>query len=931
MDDRLGMKIFIICFGDVYKYFLFSLLYDLICQSEIFDDTPDVTPSIMVELLCPANYDCKIRINVYYSSNLTHNKEIVLAGTTFGLRELLRSYKLFTSVMNSEYCAGAKAIVEVAQIFPSVLTSTALYPMAPPVRGNYRNPLIQHFAFFHEDDITSPLVDCQEMAWEPKYSFKLPMMFMDNISDKLYKSLAAWKHRLELERMRQGRFKNEEEAFSKGWHVLKLQIVGTQFTTSENKRFSASFSAPNDKEIRSGTGTICLCSYVDACIDNKKKQFATGVGRTNTEYYNNEPQYGSNLHVINKRTQEFVTAGPAVQLVSKPKTYQFKCIDPSKDNGMEVVTVQGTVNHFVTYIPDCKNSCLRLNLYVEFQDKDGVTGNIRESNANTTQGPVLCGYAFVGLLEGEDQDVSVPVMMVEAYNTYFEAQIRVKVSVRSSGVDTDFHDDDGSSAPFHFPSVALVNPEEKFKAPVGIKGRNAPVFASNRASMHLDSLDVGTNFETDKILSACYDWMWLIGYSGNDPLAGPNTLQKRRASSVVGSVFNSVSPDGTVVVGRVDVEYPLEWLEEHVRNIEALYKEMKQLIFSVNAKIANSESFRASVKKKDKDYQFLPINLHMQMLLSRRHTRADEEAYQALIAAVSSNQAPSALQQDIHVTDSVTCGSPSPHGLGHKGGGLDVLENDLFKQKQALELLKDQFFNVAGDASCLPPNGGAASLLQRISNSVLTYEQSVLTVAKRRMFAVSQALTTAVSGVLMKLALLAEGYIVSDIAQEWVSFGMVVLFEGLLSVTGNERSMVEDTMVAVESLRLFSIKLVQCDDLPPNSSTFIPTHRESQGTYPAAPSRTSAAGAPQPSLSSTTSPTGVTYSPIGYSSYMGTAFDDSMHVSIAGREVTIHIPTSTFIKLPSCLRQSSNNTSSTAVPGVTIRLLSVFINQVCIY
>ena len=155
---------------------LYSLLYDFVTQSEMFEDTPDVTPSLMAEVLCPVDFDCKIRVNVYYSSSLTQNKEIVMAGTTFGLRELLRSYKLYTSVMNSEYCVGAKAIIEIAQIFPAVLTSTALFPMAPPIKGNHRNPLMQHFCFFHEDDITAPLVDCQEMSWEPKYSFKMPLL-----------------------------------------------------------------------------------------------------------------------------------------------------------------------------------------------------------------------------------------------------------------------------------------------------------------------------------------------------------------------------------------------------------------------------------------------------------------------------------------------------------------------------------------------------------------------------------------------------------------------------------------------------------------------------------------------------------------------------------------------------------------------------------
>ena len=77
-------------------------------ESEIFEDNPDISPAVMAEILCPEDHDCKIRVSVYYSSNLTGNKDVVLAGTVFGLRELLRSYKMFSSVMNSDYCVGAK-------------------------------------------------------------------------------------------------------------------------------------------------------------------------------------------------------------------------------------------------------------------------------------------------------------------------------------------------------------------------------------------------------------------------------------------------------------------------------------------------------------------------------------------------------------------------------------------------------------------------------------------------------------------------------------------------------------------------------------------------------------------------------------------------------------------------------------------------------
>lgn len=968
-----------------------SLLYDCIHESEIFDDNPDLTPAVMVEILCPEGYDSKIRVNVYYSSSLTGYKDIVLAGTTFGLRELLRSYKLFSSVMNSDYCVGAKTIAEISPLFPPVLTSSALYPMEPPVMGAHRNPLIQHFSFYSEEDITSPLVDCQELCWEPRFVYKLPILLLDNISERLLRSIMAWKARGEMERMRQGQFTNEEEAFRNGWHVLKCTVLGTRFATSRgsdsNSRtqpVSASASMPTKLERRGSALTmrlatqipasehICSSSYVEVSLDDKTRQFAVPIGKTNVEYFNNEPLYGSNLHAGAKKTQDFVPASKAVHLESVPKAFHFKCTD--FDGNVENVSVAGSVNSFVTYISDVDNSCVRLNLYVELQDANPSHtshGMRRDSSASAaeTHGGVFCGYAFVPLTSGEENVVDVPVMMMEQFSTYFEAEITVRVSVRSSkqaavsSALTAERRVTGNTAKVpapariassHFPTVTLLNPshafkdtvigEPEFRAPGSNKlaesqaqfavaprsEETASVFSLARPMSKLHFGDDDTD-QNGAVITGCNEWLWLIGYSGNDPLVGPARLPVSHLGATAAvSGKTLVSTDDSVrddrVRNRVDYVYPLDWIDEHVKQLEQLYRDTKTMVSECNKKMLAGERFRPSTLKKNMDYQIMPINLHLQLLLSRRHIRADESIYSKVISDINDNSAPSAVQQDIHITDSVTCGSPSPHGLGHKNGGLEVQENKLAKERQAIELLKEQFFAVTGDAKSLSPSGAAAELLNKIGQRTMALETQLLVVAKRRICSISQALSTVVNGVMMKLSLLVEGYIPAEVAQDWVSHGMLVLFEGLLSVTGHERSMIEDTMVTAEVLRQFSVRVVECEDVPGEAPITHPL--TGQPRRPSAPPIASSCTANTCGLStapsSTIASSGTTFSPTGYNAYMKSSYNGGVYVTISGREVSLHIPTSTFKRLPECLRVPArvhtDFASHGSAPGSTVPL-----------
>ena len=53
---------------------LHSMVYDTIYQSEVIENQSDIRPSLIAKISCPVESDKKIRIYVYYSSNLTSGK-----------------------------------------------------------------------------------------------------------------------------------------------------------------------------------------------------------------------------------------------------------------------------------------------------------------------------------------------------------------------------------------------------------------------------------------------------------------------------------------------------------------------------------------------------------------------------------------------------------------------------------------------------------------------------------------------------------------------------------------------------------------------------------------------------------------------------------------------------------------------------------------
>ena len=308
----------------------------------------------------------------------------------------------------------------------------------------------------------------------------------------------------------------------------------------------------------------------------------------------------------------------------------------------------------------------------------------------------------------------------------------------------------------------------------------------------------------------------------------------------------------TLTCPTTDYPYPIDWLENHIQQIENLSKEIIIARSNVQSLLDKGCTFRPSTAKKIMTHQALPVNLHMQVMAVRSTLSPLSGGGISNGSRDSFGSSDEGPLEDI--LDALTCGCLSPHGLGfNQKKGLDAMEGSLYAARTRIDTLKynskststsrrnrtqgfedsennnnnlfDQEVIVNGDnltdsqhsgmragsvtgVSKIIGNSLSFDVLERIGKEVLDYETALLSVCKRRCYAVSQAVSIAVSAVLMKLTLVAEKFIPSEVGEGWLTHGFLLIFEGLLSVIGAEKFMLEDTMSAVEALSQYQIRIL---------------------------------------------------------------------------------------------------------------------------
>lgn len=260
---------------------------------------------------------------------------------------------------------------------------------------------------------------------------------------------------------------------------------------------------------------------------------------------------------------------------------------------------------------------------------------------------------------------------------------------------------------------------------------------------------------------------------------------------------------------RVDYSYPLEWIRSHVTAMEALAVELGSQVPHLKQVHRENRSFRASAFKKQAEWQALPVNLHYQLMAVRPHDHTP------FTTAAARDAKAKPFTEVIH---SVTCGAMTPHMLGHKNGGLYHQESKLVASKVELDKTKQLFADRVRQAGYtkIPPTPaepfGVYKRLTEIGEKTLKFESLCLSICHRRAYAISQSLSIAVNALLLKLGLCMQGVVPERVCEQWMQCGVLLVFEGLLSVVAHERSMLEDTISAVDALRSFQVRLLPYPD-----------------------------------------------------------------------------------------------------------------------
>ena len=173
-----------------------SLNFEQVYESEVLYDAPNVNPSLVPEVKCPedTNFDRKIRLYVYYSSNLTSGKEILLAGTSFELRDLLRTPGLYCpkGEMFSDHCNNARANVLVLNEISPIFTNNDFSFVSS---SKAKNPLEKQYIFYSPSDTTNnhgyPAVHAQEITVEPRLSTQVSLAFLQSMKSEVRRSSKA--------------------------------------------------------------------------------------------------------------------------------------------------------------------------------------------------------------------------------------------------------------------------------------------------------------------------------------------------------------------------------------------------------------------------------------------------------------------------------------------------------------------------------------------------------------------------------------------------------------------------------------------------------------------------------------------------------------------------------------------------------------------
>ena len=826
-----------------------DLKFEQIYESEVIEDAEDVKPSLLAYMKCPenANFDRKIRFYVFYSSNLTNGKEILLAGTSFELRDLLSTTGVYSPKggMFSEHCNNAKANVLVLNEISPIFTNEDISFRST---SNFKNPLSQEYVFYDVNKTSAthdyPVLQAQEMTIEPRLSTQVSLEFLKNMKKEITRSSQAWKERYLLERMRQGKFKTTAEAFANGWHEMEITVKGSILNFSEDqcsamRNSESRLFDPRDQHCRNSiidsplelklkeediewsassalsgrasristalttSGEVfgdTISSYYNVSVQSEDRIFSRDVGNTNVEYVTRQPIYGSNLnaHVLSRADIEFETSNNA-WLSCKNCEYTGSRSQIKGETTLKYpITVRAKTTSMHLYVPRDVTCNVGFKLFVDTKGK----------SKRHFQNIGFCAIPVVDYLNSESwtrrcdetnpsiqictQEFWAPVIIQDASVGDGDAHVLVSISVKVPvNIECMY------PAPYdlsEFYSQDMTNLESNKTSVEEYEQRTAVNIVSlpdgSRGIKIVDHID------SSMILAACYDWMHVCGCLYQDPL----TIVPEGEENEVGLT--------SARIRRLDVPYSIEWFENHIYNIDAIMMNIENSILECTHRCKSNITFRTSADKTKENIQGCATNLHAQVF-SCNAFRIDDTSSDVVEVET--------------VFGMMTCGAPTTHALKTSRGGVSNIERGIDAKWKELLALKNKLYascEFMGSVDILssmnklslesdPESMNNMEILKKVQHIATGIENDYLDVCLRRIYSLSQVLSTVVNGFIMKLNLVVEGHIGHEVAEEWVHHGFLVIFEGLLSATGKERTMLEDAHAVIESLRLFKLRVVE--------------------------------------------------------------------------------------------------------------------------
>ena len=464
----------------------------------------------------------------------------------------------------------------------------------------------------------------------------------------------------------------------------------------------------------------------------------------------------------------------------------------------------------------------------------------------------------------EEKDEKDGLASDQRSNSYSSASLHVKAYMSTSHHSTP----DKTAAV----SSSSSSPQP-YVLPLNMPYSSPPRMNKHRSTDESTELSLNNLLDYKDVLAQCYDWTWSLGEEGLDPLidstesvsaSGDSNVQQ--PSTKLGTDSNQLPTttantvpltDGTLLsVPKVDCFYPITWLETHIEGLEAFilyiskaFIEADTFIYSAPTSIPVADMsiydtlvnklghnyeddqvsvvstvgqtfFRGSRMKKDLFAQALAKNLHIQCMLVRPHSDLNHvTVYDSITCGCMSPHAMTppqllATRPSLYLSSVAPTTAPTPHS-STAPHGLLLLEDRLQSSHNHLNSLKQHYTTLIDHKHELLPDTRSLeyNIHQDILHNVLTYETNHMHIAQRKVFPTAQVLSIALNAVLVKLSLVVEGHISHDVATAWLTHGILLTFECLLSVIGGERVMIEDSAAVIHELKHYKIRILPMSNL----------------------------------------------------------------------------------------------------------------------